>query len=240
SRRRLLLDRRVAVLLVAAALLIAAGGAALMAVLVLLVLLLRFRLRQRPARFERGMTADFLFRMRDHRIDDFRRLALALFLLLAAAVMPAGPTPAISATTIPAAALSAFAEPDRLQAFDFDARNGGAQQFLDGSYILAVDRRGERVGMALATGPAGAADAMHVILGMHRHVEIEHVAEALDVDAARGDVAAHHQADFAFLELVERLGTCRLRHVAMQAHRIEAVLGERFVEDLHVALAIAE
>src|SRR5689334_11942965 len=73
--RCLLLDRRVALLFVAAALLIAAGGAALMAVL---VMLLRLHLRQRHAGFQRGMTCRVLLRMRNHRIDDFLRLALAL------------------------------------------------------------------------------------------------------------------------------------------------------------------
>src|SRR5689334_20428972 len=94
--------------------------------------------------------------------------------------------------------------------------------------------------MALTAGAPSASDAMHVILGVHRHVEIEDVAEALDVEAARGNIAAHRQAGLALLELVERLGARRLRHVAMQAYRFEAVLAERLVEDLHIALAVAE
>src|SRR6185503_3171016 len=114
--------------------------------------------------------------------------------LATAAIVPAG-----TSATILGAALLAFAERRAVQAFDLDTRNGTAEQLLNRGHILAVDRGGEREGMAFAACAAGAADAVHVVFGMHRHVEIEHVAEALDVQAARGDVAAHHQADFALL-----------------------------------------
>ncbi len=38
----------------------------------------------------------------------------------------------------------------------------------------------------------GAADAVDVILRMMRHVEIDHVADLLDVDAARGNIGGDH------------------------------------------------
>src|SRR5688572_13507634 len=208
-------------------LMVAPAGAALVAVEMRLLL---DRQRQRDAGFQHGVAADLAFRMRHHRINDLFRLALALFLLLTPAVV----TAAATARFAPAGQGRAF------QAFDRDARDRGAHQLLDRSDIFAVDRRRQREGVAFAAGPAGAADPVDVVLSMHRHVETEDVAKALDVETAGGDVAAYHQAHFALLELVERLGTGRLRHVAMQAHGIEAVLGERLEQDLHVALAIAE
>ena len=117
---------------------------------------------------------------------------------------------------------------------------GHADQLLDRREVFAVDRRRQGEGVTFPAGATGAPDAVHVILGMHRHVEIENVAEALDVDAPRGNVAAHHQACFALLELVQRLGARRLGHVAMQTDSIEAVLGERLEQDLDIALAVAE
>ena len=65
-------------------LMIASARAALVAVEMRLLL---GRNRQRDAGFQHGVTADLALRMRHHRIDDFFRLALALFLLLAPAVM---------------------------------------------------------------------------------------------------------------------------------------------------------
>ena len=61
---------------------------------------------------------------------------------------------------------------------------------------LAVLGRRQREGAALAPGAAGAADAVDIVLGMDRHVEIEDVLQALDVEAARRDVAAHQKPDF--------------------------------------------
>src|SRR5687768_11513631 len=216
--RRMLLGR----------LMVAPAGAALVAVEMRLLLGWN---RQRDAGLQHGVAADLAFRMRHHRIDDLFRLALALFLLLAPAVMAAAAL---------ATMLAAGRQGRGFQPFDRDARDRGSQQLLDRGDIFAVDRRGQAEGMTLASGPAGATDPVHVVLGMHRHVETEDVTETLDIQSARGHVAAHHQAHFALLELVERLGAGRLGHVAMQAHGIEAMLGERLEQDLHVALAIAE
>ena len=89
-------------------------------------------------------------------------------------------------------------------------------------------------------GAAGTADAVDVVLGRERHVEVEHMAHRHDVEAAGGDVGGDQDLDLALLELLERLHACRLAHVAMQRARIEAVLLQRSLEDRHVALAIAE
>ena len=95
---------------------------------------------------------------------------------------------------------------------------------LDEAAIFGC-REGE--GAALASGAAGAADAVDVILGVDRHVEIEDVRHALDVEAARRDVAGDEEPDLAVLEALERLGALRLRHVAVQRRGVEAVLRQR-------------
>ena len=94
--------------------------------------------------------------------------------------------------------------------------------------------------LALEPGAAGAADAVHVVLGMVRHVEVEHVRQAADVEPARRHVAAHQQLQLARLEFLQRGEAHGLRHVAMQRAVVEAVARQRFVQDVHVALAIAE
>src|SRR3546814_19290402 len=63
------------------------------------------------------------------------------------------------------------------------------RQLLDvaevGAFVLVVN---ERYGDAFAAGTRGAADAVHVLLRNVRQLEIEDVADARHVDAARGDV----------------------------------------------------
>ena len=49
----------------------------------------------------------------------------------------------------------------------------------------------------MALRAAGAADAMDVVLVGHREVVIDDVRDAVHVDAARGDVGGHEDADLA-------------------------------------------
>ena len=104
-------------------------------------------------------------------------------------------------------------------------------QFLDFGDMLAVGSRDDRNCSSLFAGAAGAADAMHVILGMDRHVEIEDMADIGNVEAAGGDIRADDEIDLARLERVERGHARALIHVAMQGAGAEPVLQQRFVQD---------
>ena len=55
-------------------------------------------------------------------------------------------------------------------------------------------------------GAAGAADAVHVVLGHVRQLEVDDVRQLVDVDAARGDVGRDQHLQVALLEVGERLG----------------------------------
>ena len=77
--------------------------------------------------------------------------------------------------------------------------------------------RGENgEGIADVLRATGAADAMDVILGMPRHVEIDDVGDAGDVEAARGDVGRDHHFIFAAAETFEGLDALALRAVRVQ------------------------
>src|SRR5437763_15216664 len=108
---------------------------------------------------------------------------LARFLGVAArtatAIATAASTPAAASAT-PATTVARF-ERRGLEARHFDAGNGRADQLLDRLDQAAVGRRSEGEGMPGLAGTAGAADAMHVVLGRERHVEIEHMAHVNDV-----------------------------------------------------------
>src|SRR6476646_5488339 len=53
---------------------------------------------------------------------------------------------------------------------------------------------------AAAAGAAGAADAMHVVLVAVRRVEVDHVRDVVDVEAARSDVGRDERRDLPGLE----------------------------------------
>ena len=68
---------------------------------------------------------------------------------------------------------------------------------------VALARGDERDRVAAAAGPAGAADPVHVGLGVGRDVVVDDVADPLDVEAAGGDVGGDQDVELAGLELVD-------------------------------------
>ena len=206
-----------------------------------LVFLLRPRFGARHHRFRRTHDRGFLHdgsggffdgRRRFHR----RYMVVELVgteLVLAIAVARCVAAPLVVVT----AGLAVFAH---LDVFHDLARDGYLGQAFDGIDLLVVARRRQHVGVAGASGAARAADAVDVVVGVERHVEIEHVAHGGNVEAARRHVAGDENLQFAGSEAVERLGAQRLIEIAVQRRGIEAVLGERFRHDIDVALAVAE
>ena len=72
-------------------------------------------------------------------------------------------------------------------------RDGLADQLLDRRDALLVGRRDHGDGGAAAPGAPGTADAVDVVVGMVRHVEIEDVADGGNVEPARGDIGGDQQ-----------------------------------------------
>ena len=76
-------------------------------------------------------------------------------------------------------------------------------------------RVAERDRDAVGAGARGAADAVHVALRDVRQVVVDDVADAVDVDAARGDVGRDQRADLAGAEAAEHALALVLRLVAV-------------------------
>src|SRR5262249_41076239 len=102
-------------------------------------------------------------------------LARRMRLAAATAVAMAASAPAPTATAAAAMVTVLKAELHRGHVVELRSWNGLADQRLDGGDGLAVLGCRDRVGAAVASRPAGAADAVDVILGVMGHVEIEHV-----------------------------------------------------------------
>ena len=103
-------------------------------------------------------------------------------------------------------------------------------EFLDGRDLECVRLAGETDRDAAGAGPAGAADAVHVVLGILGQGEIDHVAHVVDVDAAAGHVRGHQDPDGAGSELIECLDTPGLGHVPRQHRATDAVTPQEFGE----------
>ncbi len=104
---------------------------------------------------------------------------------------------------------------DRLDAGQLhflDRLAGGA---LDGAQHALLARGDEQDRIATAARAAGAADAVHVAFGVVRNVVVQHVADALHVQAARGHVGGHQHVQLAILQLLDGLLALRLLHVAV-------------------------
>src|SRR3546814_4556328 len=75
---------------------------------------------------------------------------------------------------------------------------------------------------------------------MPGRVEVEDVADALDVEATRRDVGGDENVDVPVLEPVQFGDTARLIHVAMNLASAVTIALQRFGEFAHRRLAVAE
>src|SRR6185503_4016815 len=116
---------------------------------------------------------------------------------------------------------------DRLAGAAVGCRDRHADQPLDVAQISALLVVAERYGDAVAAGARGAADAVDVALGDVRQVVVDDVADAVDVDAACGNVGGDQGAQRAGAEGTEHALTLVLRLVAVDRFGGEARLLQR-------------
>ena len=67
-------------------------------------------------------------------------------------------------------------------------RDAPAEDLLDLAEQLHLVDADQRDGIAVALCPAGPADAVDVVLGDHRQLEVDDVRQGIDVEPARGDL----------------------------------------------------
>src|SRR5262245_42643064 len=102
-----------------------------------------------------------------------------------------------------------------------------ADQPLDVAQIPhLLGARDQRDRNALGAGPRGAADAVDIGFRHSGQVEIDDMADAVDVDAARGDIGGHQRADLPGAEGAQHALPVVLRLVAVDSVRGDAGPGE--------------
>ena len=70
--------------------------------------------------------------------------------------------------------------------------------------------------------PRGAADAVDVAVGDVREIKVDDMGDAIDVDAARGNVGRDQNADRARLEILQRAQPLILRSIGMDRARFDS------------------
>ena len=113
-------------------------------------------------------------------------------------------------------------------------------QRFDIAKVLLIARHADHHGFAFASCPAGAADAVHIVLGVTGHVKIEHVAYGGDVQSARGHIGRHQEAKITRTEALKRPRPLALVQIAMDGSRVIAVFLQRFSDNIDVRLAITK
>src|SRR5258706_12424452 len=98
----------------------------------------------------------------------------------------------------------------------------------------------ERDRVALEPGPAGSADALDVVGGNARQLVVHDMGQAVDVEAARGDLGRDQDRGAPVLEVGEGADTLALRLVAMDRGGADAVLAELLGQAVGAVLRAGE
>ena len=104
--------------------------------------------------------------------------------------------------------------------------SGKVLDLTQGGYLVGRD---EGVGMTGGSGSSRAANAMHVILGVHGYVKVHDSVNAAHVDAAAHHVGCHEDLHLAPTKALERslarlLGTIRMHDINLDACLLEVLL----------------
>ena len=121
-----------------------------------------------------------------------------------------------------------------------DAREALADRALDRAEIRLLVGGDERERVARLLGARRASDAVDVVVGDVRDVEVDDVRQVLDVDAARRDVRRDEDLGRPVLEPGERLRALRLAAVAVDALAGHAVAHELVREAVRAVLRARE
>jgi len=128
----------------------------------------------------------------------------------------------------------------RLEPADGRDRNRLRRELLDAPDHPGVEALGEGHRETVASGAAGTADPVHVVLGLHRQPVVHDVADRRHVDAARRDVGRDEDAQVARAQALQDAVAPPLGHAAVQRRDRMAELREAIGETVGVDLRAGE
>ena len=115
-----------------------------------------------------------------------------------------------------------------------------ADVLLDVHQVGRIIFAGETDRGAACTGAGRSADTVHIVFAGLGQVEIEHVTDFRDMQAARGDIGGHEDLEFAVLEFLQQGLALFLRHVTGQQRGFVVIAFEPRVKSFGDALGVDE
>jgi hypothetical protein len=110
-----------------------------------------------------------------------------------------------------------------LEAFHDPDRQVTLEEPIDRLEVVLFLWRDERDGLAGRTGTAGPSDAVDVVVGRVRQLEVDDDGQRVDVQAARGHICGDQDADRAALEVRQGALTLGLRAVAVDRDCLDPI-----------------
>jgi hypothetical protein len=92
-------------------------------------------------------------------------------------------------------------------------------QLLDAFEHVALFHAAQGQGLACGTSSRGSANAMNVVLGIHRQVEVDDMRDAIDVNSASRQIRCYEYAQMAITKRGQRSLTRALRLATVQSVR---------------------
>src|SRR6266446_1289251 len=115
-----------------------------------------------------------------------------------------------------------------------------ADEFFYRSHRSVVAGRHDGNCRAASPGATRTADAMDVIVGVVRDIEIEHMTDIGNIESPRRYVGGHKQRHFVLAKLLQCGRAGLLVHIPMECDRGKSMANERAMQGRDFALAVAE
>ena len=122
----------------------------------------------------------------------------------------------------------------------FLSHNAATDEALERTQMPLVFRRDKADGIADGVRATCPADSMHVILRVHGKIVIHHMRNAVDIDAAGGDVSGDEDAHCSRFEILQGAQALILRSVRMNCPRLDSAALESARNAIRPALCSGE
>src|SRR4051794_10568074 len=128
----------------------------------------------------------------------------------------------LSRATVALASLSTLWRRSRVvESFSAFADDAPANESFQRTQRAVIFRGDKADGFADRMRAPGAANAMHIILGVHREIIIHHVGNAFHIDSTRGNIGRHEHADGSRFEILQGAQALVLRTIGMEGGRLD-------------------
>ena len=113
-------------------------------------------------------------------------------------------------------------------------------QLLDRFDIFGIIARRQSKGSTFAARATGSANAMHIVFGMGRYIEVKHMADGRNIKAPRRHIRSNQIGRFSGFESVEHFQAHMLVHITVQRYGFVVMTVQAFQKLANIAFSVAE